>query len=207
MKSWANSITIPRGTFYCNFSIIHLTELQDKYLEEAKQIRQKQFDKDIEEQLLQGDFDVELPEKRKVVRLFTSSTFTGTDFFIVCFYLHFFIFRKYADTKLERDYLMKEVYPFLKMLCDTLKYQFEIVDMRVSYFLLTILLLFSVITICSGEFVTKPQTIMKLQICACPSYSNVLSILLVLLLSLFLATNMGILFNRFFRTLSFVLVF
>lgn len=52
----------------------------------------------------------ELPVKKSIVRVFTSSTFT--------------------DTKLERNLLMRDVFPFLSRLCRKLGLTFEIVDMR-----------------------------------------------------------------------------
>ena len=64
--------------------------------------------------------------QRKLVRLFTSSTFTGN-----CSSLSIlFSINSVADTKLERDMLMAEAYPFLRSICQMFGYGFEVVDMR-----------------------------------------------------------------------------
>lgn len=59
----------------------------------------------------------------KSIRIFVSSTFT--------------------DTEKERNYLMKDVYPFLNLLCKTLGMEFETVDMRWVRGLIAITLLIS----------------------------------------------------------------
>eukprot|EP01103_Thecamoeba_quadrilineata_P016414 TRINITY_DN5482_c0_g1_i1.p1 TRINITY_DN5482_c0_g1~~TRINITY_DN5482_c0_g1_i1.p1 ORF type:complete len:1835 (+),score=369.73 TRINITY_DN5482_c0_g1_i1:132-5507(+) len=59
--------------------------------------------------VLMGDFSV-TATKPKIVRIFTSSTFT--------------------DTEYERNMLMKDVYPFLRGLCQKFGYEFQVVDMR-----------------------------------------------------------------------------
>ncbi|XP_022102528.1 NACHT domain- and WD repeat-containing protein 1-like [Acanthaster planci] len=62
--------------------------------------------------VLTGDFSVELPRQRsKVVRIFTSSTFT--------------------DTSVERNALMRETYPRLKDYCKSRHgLEFQVIDMR-----------------------------------------------------------------------------
>ncbi|XP_068701494.1 protein qui-1-like [Montipora foliosa] len=57
-----------------------------------------------------GDLDFIYPEKIKIVRIFTSSTFT--------------------DTSVERNTLMERVYPRLKSYCQERGYDFQVVDMR-----------------------------------------------------------------------------
>lgn len=64
----------------------------------------------------------ELPVRKRIVRIFTSSTFT--------------------DTKLERNMLMRDVYPFLSLICRKLGLSFEVVDMRWVCFFLFLVLLF-----------------------------------------------------------------
>ncbi|XP_064636230.1 uncharacterized protein LOC135493155 isoform X2 [Lineus longissimus] len=60
--------------------------------------------------LFQGDVELDYPASAKIVRIFTSSTFT--------------------DTHHERNYLMKKTYPELKKFCHGLGYEFQVVDMR-----------------------------------------------------------------------------
>ncbi|KAK6174050.1 hypothetical protein SNE40_017396 [Patella caerulea] len=60
--------------------------------------------------ILKGYLDVDLPSTDKIVRIFTSSTFT--------------------DTEHERNYLMENTYPRLKEFCKNRGYEFQIVDMR-----------------------------------------------------------------------------
>ncbi|KAL4232336.1 hypothetical protein ACF0H5_009907 [Mactra antiquata] len=57
-----------------------------------------------------GDIDMVCPSPSKVVRIFTSSTFT--------------------DTKQERNMLMKYAYPRIKEHCRKIGYEFQVVDMR-----------------------------------------------------------------------------
>ncbi|KAH3887306.1 hypothetical protein DPMN_011322 [Dreissena polymorpha] len=60
--------------------------------------------------ILQGDLSAECPSTTKIVRIFTSSTFT--------------------DTQHERNTLMRFGYPVLKAWCQQLGYDFQVVDMR-----------------------------------------------------------------------------
>ncbi|XP_060067084.1 NACHT and WD repeat domain-containing protein 2-like [Ylistrum balloti] len=60
--------------------------------------------------ILQGDISVDVPTTAKIVRIFTSSTFT--------------------DTMHERNVWMSEAYPRVKMFCQELGYEFQVVDMR-----------------------------------------------------------------------------
>ncbi|KAL3864387.1 hypothetical protein ACJMK2_006074 [Sinanodonta woodiana] len=59
---------------------------------------------------LHGNVNIDCPSSAKIVRIFTSSTFT--------------------DTTNERNYLMEHAYPQLKSLCQQLGYEFQVVDMR-----------------------------------------------------------------------------
>ncbi|KAL5016270.1 hypothetical protein ScPMuIL_005859 [Solemya velum] len=63
-----------------------------------------------EYQILCGNVNTECPSTAKVVRIFTSSTFT--------------------DTKNERNTLMETTYPRLKQFCQKHGYEFQVVDMR-----------------------------------------------------------------------------
>ncbi|CAH1788164.1 unnamed protein product [Owenia fusiformis] len=65
--------------------------------------------KDTDE-IFQGKLDLEFPSNVKIVRIFTSSTFT--------------------DTSHERNNLMERVYPKLKTFCKENGYEFQVVDMR-----------------------------------------------------------------------------
>lgn len=60
--------------------------------------------------VLSGNMDVKIPELAKVVRIFTSSTFT--------------------DTRVERNALMSKIYPKLREVCQEQGYEFHVVDMR-----------------------------------------------------------------------------
>ncbi|XP_071110787.1 NACHT and WD repeat domain-containing protein 2-like [Haliotis cracherodii] len=60
--------------------------------------------------LLRGNMSLECPSTAKIVRIFTSSTFT--------------------DTRHERNALMERVYPVLKEMCQQQGYEFQVVDMR-----------------------------------------------------------------------------
>ncbi|XP_041349252.1 NACHT domain- and WD repeat-containing protein 1-like [Gigantopelta aegis] len=60
--------------------------------------------------IIQGKVDLECPSTAKIVRIFTSSTFT--------------------DTFHERNTLMEKVYPNLKKVCQEEGYEFQVVDMR-----------------------------------------------------------------------------
>ncbi|OWF44315.1 NACHT domain- and WD repeat-containing protein 1-like [Mizuhopecten yessoensis] len=60
--------------------------------------------------ILTGDVSIEVPSTSKIVRIFTSSTFT--------------------DTKHERNTWMTEAYPKLRSYCQSQGYEFQVVDMR-----------------------------------------------------------------------------
>ncbi|XP_041349254.1 NACHT domain- and WD repeat-containing protein 1-like [Gigantopelta aegis] len=62
------------------------------------------------ELIIQGKVDLECPSTTKIVRIFTSSTFT--------------------DSFHERNALMEKVYPNLKKVCQEEGYEFQVVDMR-----------------------------------------------------------------------------
>ncbi|XP_046570722.1 uncharacterized protein LOC124278977 [Haliotis rubra] len=77
----------------------------------GRQISTKQLQKvDQFSRILHGDMSVACPFSAKIVRIFTSSTFT--------------------DTEHERNALMERVYPRLKERCRQLGYEFQVVDMR-----------------------------------------------------------------------------
>ncbi|XP_048251823.1 uncharacterized protein LOC125379952 [Haliotis rufescens] len=77
----------------------------------GRQISTRQLQKvDLFSRILHGDMSVECPFAAKIVRIFTSSTFT--------------------DTEHERNALMERVYPRLKERCRQLGYEFQVVDMR-----------------------------------------------------------------------------
>ncbi|OWF56816.1 NACHT and WD repeat domain-containing protein 1 [Mizuhopecten yessoensis] len=59
---------------------------------------------------LLGDMTMSIPTLAKIVRIFTSSTFT--------------------DTKFERNIWMSEAYPRVKAFCQEQGYEFQVVDMR-----------------------------------------------------------------------------
>ncbi|KAK6192030.1 hypothetical protein SNE40_003581 [Patella caerulea] len=67
-------------------------------------------DKSKVEDILRGDLSTECPSTAKIVRIFTSSTFT--------------------DTLYERNSLIERVYPRLKEFCQSRGYEFQVVDMR-----------------------------------------------------------------------------
>ncbi|XP_062592194.1 NACHT and WD repeat domain-containing protein 2-like [Saccostrea cucullata] len=60
--------------------------------------------------ILLGSTTVDLPSTAKIVRIFTSSTF--------------------KDTENERNMWMTEAYPAIKLFCQKLGYEFQVVDMR-----------------------------------------------------------------------------
>ncbi|XP_077984718.1 NACHT domain- and WD repeat-containing protein 1-like [Glandiceps talaboti] len=70
---------------------------------------QRNIEKDLKD-ILEGDMCKDCPSNAKIVRIFTSSTFT--------------------DTQHERNALMERVYPKLKKYCQERGYEFQIVDMR-----------------------------------------------------------------------------
>ncbi|XP_077984832.1 NACHT domain- and WD repeat-containing protein 1-like [Glandiceps talaboti] len=61
-------------------------------------------------EIIRGNVEIECPPNTKIVRIFTSSTFT--------------------DTEHERNALMERVYPKLKKFCQERGYEFQVVDMR-----------------------------------------------------------------------------
>lgn len=65
---------------------------------------------ELYQQVLSGNMDVLIPNMAKIVRIFTSSTFT--------------------DTRVERNALMNRVYPKLRDFCHEHGYEFQVVDMR-----------------------------------------------------------------------------
>eukprot|EP00026_Physarum_polycephalum_P000372 Phypoly_transcript_00372.p1 GENE.Phypoly_transcript_00372~~Phypoly_transcript_00372.p1 ORF type:complete len:1575 (+),score=217.10 Phypoly_transcript_00372:123-4847(+) len=86
-----------------------------KYLAQAEEMVNKgtgaPLDVEVARKLLEGHVLIDrLPQVKKVVRLFVSSTFT--------------------DTEAERNLLMIDVFPYLTTLCQMFGVQFEIVDMR-----------------------------------------------------------------------------
>ncbi|XP_022342057.2 NACHT and WD repeat domain-containing protein 2-like isoform X2 [Crassostrea virginica] len=60
--------------------------------------------------ILMGNLTVDLPPTAKIVRIFTSSTF--------------------KDTEKERNMWMTDAYPKIKLFCQNLGYEFQVVDMR-----------------------------------------------------------------------------
>jgi hypothetical protein len=78
-----------------------------------------------------------VPQPKKVVRVFISSTFTGLIKIIITLLFCYLKLTYIADTEAERNLLMIDVFPYLAHLCQLLGVQFEIVDMRwVQLFLL-----------------------------------------------------------------------
>ncbi|KAK6190035.1 hypothetical protein SNE40_001982 [Patella caerulea] len=67
-------------------------------------------DAEIKDKILHGNINVKCPPVAKIVRIFTSSTFT--------------------DTKHERDAWMSRCYPKLQTFCEERGYDFQVVDMR-----------------------------------------------------------------------------
>ncbi|XP_048576749.1 NACHT and WD repeat domain-containing protein 2 isoform X2 [Nematostella vectensis] len=65
---------------------------------------------ELRAQVFMGNLEVKVPNTDKIVRIFTSSTFT--------------------DTQAERNTLMERVYPKLKEFCQEHGYEFQVVDMR-----------------------------------------------------------------------------
>ncbi|XP_032219851.2 uncharacterized protein LOC5519197 [Nematostella vectensis] len=92
-------------------------EVHEESSDEDKEIKQEDHDKpdplSFEEKVekgLNGEFDFQIPGKAKIVRIFTSSTFT--------------------DTSVERNTLMERIYPRIKQFCQQHGYEFQVVDMR-----------------------------------------------------------------------------
>ena len=67
-------------------------------------------EENIYQRVLAGELNNIPPTARKLVRIFTSSTFT--------------------DTLVERNMLMEEIYPRLKDFCRSHMLEFQVVDMR-----------------------------------------------------------------------------
>ncbi len=91
----------------------HEHEDEDDLEEEIKNEKETNYEElAIYNKILMGAFDESIPEtKRKLVRIFTSSTFT--------------------DTLVERNMLMEKVYPRLKTYCKEYhNLEFQVVDMR-----------------------------------------------------------------------------
>ncbi|KAL5015965.1 hypothetical protein ScPMuIL_005554 [Solemya velum] len=76
----------------------------------AKSVLDEGALKPSEDQILCGNVSTECPPTAKIVRIFTSSTFT--------------------DTMHERNALMETTYPRLKQFCQKRGYEFQVVDMR-----------------------------------------------------------------------------
>uniref|UniRef100_K1Q937 Uncharacterized protein n=1 Tax=Magallana gigas TaxID=29159 RepID=K1Q937_MAGGI len=71
---------------------------------------QQETDINLARRAYDGDLSLEYPSSAKIVRIFTSSTFT--------------------DTKFERNTWMEKAYPRLKRYCLARGYEFQVVDMR-----------------------------------------------------------------------------
>ncbi|XP_069135457.1 NACHT and WD repeat domain-containing protein 2-like [Argopecten irradians] len=78
--------------------------------EKEKKIPRVNLTKTSTNPILTGDVNVTVPSTSKIVRIFTSSTFT--------------------DTMHERNTWMQEAYPQLRTYCQTRGYEFQVVDMR-----------------------------------------------------------------------------
>ncbi|XP_070560212.1 NACHT domain- and WD repeat-containing protein 1-like [Ptychodera flava] len=83
--------------------------LDSVYEPENVTAKQRDLREDLR-QILAGDTTRKCPSNAKIVRIFTSSTFT--------------------DTQHERNALMERVYPKLKKFCQEKGYEFQVVDMR-----------------------------------------------------------------------------
>ncbi|XP_060071031.1 NACHT domain- and WD repeat-containing protein 1-like [Ylistrum balloti] len=68
------------------------------------------LDRETVNKFLTGDVSIEVPPKNRIVRIFTSSTFT--------------------DTMYERNWWMQRAYPELRSFCQMRGYEFQVVDMR-----------------------------------------------------------------------------
>ncbi|XP_060597775.1 NACHT domain- and WD repeat-containing protein 1-like [Ruditapes philippinarum] len=105
-KTGASDVTTKDGTQTKRT----FTEQQTaEYPEEKEESKVSQEDV-LKTKALVGCIDMECPSQAKIVRIFTSSTFT--------------------DTKQERNMLMKFAYPKLKEYCRKVGYEFQVVDMR-----------------------------------------------------------------------------
>jgi hypothetical protein len=88
-------------------------------------------EENIYQRVLGGELNNIPPTARKLVRIFTSSTFTGISLNQKFFNLKTFIFENnFLDTLVERNMLMEEIYPKLKEFCRGYMLEFQVVDMR-----------------------------------------------------------------------------
>ena len=87
-------------------------EVAEEEVEEVDNALNDEKELVIYNKMFMGAFDESIPEtKRKLVRIFTSSTFT--------------------DTLVERNMLMEKIYPRLKTYCKEFhNLEFQVVDMR-----------------------------------------------------------------------------
>eukprot|EP00794_Sanderia_malayensis_P011746 gene11746-12966_t len=83
---------------------------EEQNQEEEEKQQEEREDESERDQEEQSKIDIEVPSQVRLVRIFTSSTFT--------------------DTFVERNNLMEKVYPKLKKYCQSLGYDFQVVDMR-----------------------------------------------------------------------------
>lgn len=78
----------------------------------------KKMDETIIDSIFAGSLKSLPPVSSKIVRIFTSSTFTGTLHILIINLLFFCIFCKFhSDTAMERNTLMAQCYPKLKDYC------------------------------------------------------------------------------------------
>lgn len=76
------------------------------------------MDETIIDSIFAGSLKSLPPVSSKIVRIFTSSTFTGTLHILIINLLFFCIFCKFhSDTAMERNTLMAQCYPKLKDYC------------------------------------------------------------------------------------------
>ncbi|KAH3785950.1 hypothetical protein DPMN_164046 [Dreissena polymorpha] len=89
-----------------------IDELENLMKTKIARIDSKEMSPEIKlrNEALRGSTDLICPPSAKIVRIFTSSTFT--------------------DTKHERNMLMREAYPKIKAHCRNFGYEFQVVDMR-----------------------------------------------------------------------------
>ncbi|KAH3692060.1 hypothetical protein DPMN_194937 [Dreissena polymorpha] len=89
-----------------------IDELENLFKTKIARIDSKEMSPEIKlrNEALRGNTHLICPPSAKIVRIFTSSTFT--------------------DTKHERNMLMREAYPKIKEHCRNFGYEFQVVDMR-----------------------------------------------------------------------------